>query len=81
MVRSILKIFADSLKICGKNTKQEKSVITDAENMGKVTNGRITTRCFLVLSFWIGMTILILIGLVYGGPVVWNVIGRMVSPS
>ncbi len=78
MVSLMLKIFRDSLGVCGRRSKKA-SAFSDVENTGREPNGRITMRCVLVLGFWIVILALIVAGLMFGGPKLWTIFGEGVS--
>jgi len=81
MARSFRKIFHDSLSPCVKQSRPGPSDTSRVASTGTGSNGHITMRCFLVLSFWISVLFLILLALMFGGPRLWRLIGLMVSLS
>ncbi len=81
MVKFVLGIFERSLKICGGTPNPNRSATTAAESMERVLNGRITTRCFLVLSFWMLIASLVVVVILFGGPRLWTLIRAVASPS
>ena len=79
MVRSILSILRYSLGVC---VDQESSAnTTSAESTESRQAVHITTRCFMVLCFWIVLFTLIATALLYSSPRLLKLLGVWVSLS
>lgn len=59
LVASLLRTFELSFEICAAITQRSKSATSHAANMARKLTERTTTRCFMVLLFWIVLLILI----------------------
>lgn len=81
MARSFRKIFNDSLSPCVKQSRPGPSDTSPAASTGTGSNGHITMRCFLVLTFWISVLTLLILATLYGGPKLWNLIGLMATSN
>ncbi len=74
-LKFLLETFRDSLRICGRRSKEELAFLA-AGNTERRRDDRTTMRCALVLTFWTAILVLILLGLMYGGPRLWTILGN-----